>query len=53
MTSETKITRRNFFNRLAGRTLTVAVAAAEAAKNDRIVNRLLRVKDKLNRRRTR
>jgi hypothetical protein len=45
------LSRRRFFANLAGRALTLAVAAAESGGKDRLVDRLLRIKDRINRRR--
>ncbi len=50
-TTQSKLHRRRFFCDLTGRMLTVAIAAAEASKNDELVNKLLRIKDRLNKRR--
>ena len=51
MTSKVKLSRKQFFLDVAGRILTVAIGVAEANRNDQAVNRLLRMKDRLNRRR--
>ena len=46
-----KLARSEFFRDCVGRLLTVAIAVAEAAMSDRLADRLLHVKDRINRRR--
>jgi hypothetical protein len=46
-----KLSRKDFLRNLTGRLLTAAIVAAEGQKNDSLVNRLLKTKDKLNHRR--